>query len=139
MRINNKGVSFISIMVILALFALILRFAIERIIEISIKQNDSNAQATIKLISVALENYAKDHQGAFPSSLSVLTQNNPSYLDKDYIAKSPLKGYEYSCLRLEASGYSCSAVPLKCKFSGKTIYMITTGGLVVSESCSTKE
>lgn len=139
MQTNNKGVSFIAIMVIAALFALILRFAIERLIEINIKQNDSNAQATIKLISAALENYARDHQGAFPSSLSVLTRNNPPYLDKDYIAKSPLKGYEYSCLRLEASGYSCSAVPLKCKFSGKTIYTITTGGLVVSESCNGRE
>jgi type II secretory pathway pseudopilin PulG len=139
MQANNKGLSFITIMVIIAILALILRFAVERILEITIQQNDSNAQATIKLISVALENYARDHQGTFPGSLSVLTQNNPPYLDKDYIVKSPLKGYEYSCSRLEASGYSCSATPIKCKISGRTVYMVSTGDLVVSEICSPKE
>ncbi len=136
---KQRGLSFITIMIIIALFALVLRFAIERLMKITIQQNESNAQSTLKLISTALENYAKDHSGAFPLDLSVLTHSNPAYLDKDYLSHSPLKGYEYSCSRLEASSYSCSAIPVKCKFTGEKVYTVTTGGLVVAESCRGRE
>jgi len=126
-------------MIVIALFALALRFGIERIIKITIGQNDAFAQATLKLISIALENYAKDHNGVFPDDLSVLIKNNPAYLDKDYITKSPIKGYEYNCSRLEASGYSCLATPTRCGLTGNMLYTVTTAGLVVSEVCSKGE
>jgi len=126
-------------MVTIAVATLVLRIAIERIIKINIVQNESNAQSTLKLISTALENYAKDHQGVFPSNFSDLTQKNPHYLGTDYIAESPVKGYNYNCSRLEPSGYSCSAMPVGCKLSGKIIYTVTTGGVFVSEECTKKE
>jgi len=126
-------------MVIIAILALVLRFAFERIIKITVSQNDVNAQATLRLISTALENYAKDNKGVFPDDLSVLIRNNPQYLDKDYIVKSPIRGYDYNCSRLEALGYSCSATPVKCRLTGNTLYTVTTGGLVVSEGCGGKE
>jgi len=131
--------SFVIIMVIIAITALFSRIAIERIIKINITQDESNAELTLKSIATAIENYARDHLGVFPTSLSVLTQNQPSYLDKSYITQTCLKGYNYSCPRLESSGYSCAAVPLKCKLTGKKIYTITTGGLLVSEECSGNE
>lgn len=128
-----------TIMIIIAFSALILRVAIERIISINIALNESYASEALKLVSAALENYAKDHLGAFPASISILTQDRPAYLDKDYISESPLKGYEYSCLRIDASSYSCSASPVKCNLTGKMNYTITTGGLLISEDCSKKE
>jgi len=136
---NTKARSFVAIMIALAVSSLLLRIAIEKIIKINISQNESNAQTTLKLISTAIENYAQDHLGVFPVNLSVLTQNHPPYLDKDYIAQTPLKGYNYSCPRFEPSGYSCSAIPVKCQLTGKMIYTITTGGLLISEECSKKE
>lgn len=134
-----RGRSFVTIMIIIAIFSLLLRIAIKRIIKINIIQNESQAQTTLKLISAALENYAKDHLGTFPINLFILTKNNPPYLDKNYISASPLRGYEYSCLRLEASGYSCSAVPIQCELSAGMTYTISTGGLLISENCSKKE
>lgn len=126
-------------MVIIAISSLTLRIAIEQIIRINIAQNESNAQTTLKLISAALENYAKDHLGAYPDKSSLLNQDNPRYLDKDYLAESPAKGYDYSCSRLESSGYSCAANPVKCNLTGKMTYTVTTGGLIVSEECIKKE
>lgn len=136
---DNRARSFVMLMMIIAVFSFLLRTVIERIIKINIIQNESGAQATLKLISTALENYSQDNQGVFPASLSLLTQTHPSYLDKDYVAQSPIKGYNYSCLRLEPSGYSCQAIPVKCKITGKIIYTITTAGALVSEECGKKE
>ena len=137
--IDTKARSFVAIMIIIAISSLLLRFGIERIIKISIEKNESDAQATLKLISTALDNYAADNHSLFPASLSVLSQTTPHYIDKDYIDESPIKGYNYSCLRLEASGYSCSANPTSCKLSGTMVYTITSGGLLVSEKCERKE
>jgi type II secretory pathway pseudopilin PulG len=136
---NKKGKSFVTIMIITAVTALILRVAIKQIIKMNIAQNESDASATIRLISAALENYAKENRGIYPVKLSVLTQNKPPYLDKDYIGSSPIKGYDYDCTRLESSGYSCSAVPVKCRLTGKIIYTVITGGSLMSEECVKKE
>jgi len=65
---NIRGKSFITIMIVIAISALLLRIAIDRLIKINIAQNESNAQGTLKLISAALENYAKDHSGAIPQA-----------------------------------------------------------------------
>lgn len=136
---DNKARSFVTIMIIIGISSLILRIAIDRLIKINIAQNESNAQGTLKLISASLENYAQDNHGIYPLSLDVLTKPSPPYLDKDYIAHSPLKGYNYVCLRLEPSGYSCSASPVICNITAETVYTISTTGLLVSERCAKKE
>lgn len=132
---DTQARSLVTIMMIVGISALFLSIAIKQIIKINIAQNESNAQVTLKLISAALENYAKDHLGVFPADLSILIQSKPPYLDKDYVSESPIKGYNYSCLRLEASGYSCSAVPIKCDLTGKMLYTITTGSVLVCAGC----
>ena len=136
---DNHGRSFIIIMLSIAALAFFLRIGIEQIIKINIAQNESNAAGTLKLVSAALENYAKDKDGSFPEKLSLLTQTTPPYLDKDYIEQVPIKGYSYVCSMLTPSDYLCSAVPVKCNVTGKIIYTITTGGLLISEKCSNKE
>lgn len=137
---NNKARSFVTIMIVVAVASLLLRIAIEEVIKLNIEQNESQAQITLKLISTALENYAKDNQGTFPSKFSALFQKTEfPYLDKDYISQSPVKGYNYSCSRIDSSGYNCFTAPLKCGLTGQTIYTITTGGSLISEKCDKKE
>jgi type II secretory pathway pseudopilin PulG len=136
--INKKAKSFVVIMIVIALSALALRMLISEIISVSSSQNESNALSTLKLISAAFENYAKDHQGIYPDKLPVLTQSKPPYLDKDYIQQSPLKGYSYNCSRLDAAGYSCYALPTRCKMTGNVAFTVTTGSLLISEDCDTK-
>ncbi len=136
---DNRAKSFVIIMIIIAISALLLRIVIDSLIKINITQNESQASMTLKYISAALENYAKDNHDIYTSNFSVLTQPRPPYLDKDYITQSPLKGYNYSCPRLEPSGYSCYASPVRCKLTGRMVYTITTGGLLISEECDKKE
>jgi len=136
---NKKARSFVSIMVTIAVIALFLRFSIEQLINLNISQNESNAQDTLKLISTAIENYAKDHHGVFPTNLSVLTQTDPPYIDKEYIGLSYIKGYNYNCLSLDASGYTCQAEPARCGLSGKKIFTITTTGTLTTTECAEKE
>ncbi len=136
---DKKGRSFVTIMLIIAVSALLLRFAIEKIVKFTVSQNESYASLTLKFIAAGLENYAKNNQGAYPASFSALVSQEPKYLDKDYLALSPAKGYSFTCQRLEPSGYSCSAVPLQCRLTGNTVYTIKTGSLLISEQCSRKD
>lgn len=136
---DSKAKSFVTIMIIIAFSSLLLRFIIENLINITIEQNESNAQGTLKLISVAFENYAKEKQGVFPQNFANLNQTTPPYLDKDYIAISPYKGYNYSCPRLELLGYACLAQPVKCQVTGRMNYSVATGGSLVLEPCTKKD
>jgi competence protein ComGC len=136
---NRIARSFVLIMVVIAFAALFLRFVIERIMKMNIAQNESNAAATLKLISTSLENYAKDKKGIFPDSISSLVEAKPAYLEKDYTDGPALRGYLYECPRLEPTGYSCSAAPVKCNVTGKMSYTVSTGGVHLSEECSKKE
>jgi len=100
---NNKARSFVVIMIVIALAALILRIAIVQFINFTVIQNEANAQETLKLIATAIENYAKDHHGVFPTSLEALIQVKPAYIEKEYLSLSYEKGYNFNCLRLETS------------------------------------
>lgn len=135
---NCKARSFVTIMIIVALSALLLRLAAHKLIVYNIEQNQLVAQMNLKLLSTALENYAKDNKNLYPENIDLLTKSKPVYLEKDYLAVPSLRGYEYDCQRLDAGGYNCSATPLDCKFSGKMIYSVSTGGLIIAESCDKK-
>jgi type II secretory pathway pseudopilin PulG len=137
--LGEKARSFVLIMVAIALSALLLRVAIGKIIEITSAQNEVMAQSTLKSIATALDNYARDNQGVYPKALSILSQSKPAYLDKDYSAEPSIKGYGYSCARLDSSGYSCYAFPVKCKLTGSLAFTVTTGNLLISEDCNKKE
>lgn len=136
---DNRGKNFITIMVIIAISAVLLRVITVRVIERNIAQNKTFALGTIKLIAAALENYAKGPKGLYPVSFQALTETKPPYLDKDYITQSSIRGYTYNCSRLEPSGYNCSAAPTICKVTGSAVFTITSGGLLVSEECDKKE
>jgi len=125
----------VTIMMVVAISALLLRLGLHRIIIYRIEQNQLAAQINLKLLSTAIENYAKDNKNIYPLSVELLTKSDPVYLEKDYLALTSLRGYEYDCQRLDAGGYSCTASPLDCKLSGKMVYIISTGGLMMTESC----
>jgi Tfp pilus assembly protein PilE len=136
---DKKGLSLILVMIIIAVSTLLLRIAIEQIVKFNMAQNESNASTNLKLIATALENYAKDSQGFYPAKLVNLVESKAPYLNKNYFSRSSLKGYSYSCMRLEPSSYSCSATPIKCRLSGEKSFTVTTGGILTSEDCRKQE
>ncbi len=136
--LNLKARSFVSIMIVVAFSALLLRLGIHRIIVYQIQQNQLLAQINLKLLSTAMENYAKDNKNVYPVSIDLLTKHVPVYLERDYLAATSLRGYEYDCQRMDAGGYSCTASPVNCKLSGKMVYVVSTGGLIMTENCDKK-
>jgi len=136
---NNHGKSIIALVIVSAVIVLALRIAIEQVVRISIAQNETNALNTLKIISTALENYAKDNSGVFPSSLVTLSETKPEYLNKSYLNQPYMKSYNYNCSRLEQSGYSCSAVPVQCNLTGKKVFIVVTGGSLISEDCNKRD
>ena len=137
-----KGIgakSFVTIMMVIAVSALVIRTVTGALIDMNMGQNESNAEGTLKLIAASLENYSNDHRDKYPSDFSDLTQSRPPYLDKDYVTRSPIKGYQYGCLKLEPSGYDCFARPTRCGLTARMIFRVTTGGQLVSESCERSE
>ncbi len=127
------------IMIVIAMAALVLRIAIVQFFNIRISQNEAGAVETLKLISTAIENYAKDHSGVFPVSLAALVESSPAYIGKEYASLAEEKGYNFNCLRLETSGYTCSASPSRCNYSGRKNFIITTGQAMTAEVCANKE
>jgi len=132
---SSRARSFVTIMIVIALSALLLRMGISRLIIFNIEQNQFVAQSNIKLLSAALESFAKANKGQYPTQISQLTQASPAYLEKDYILASPLKGYEYDCPRLDPAGFNCQAMPEKCQFTGKKVFSVSTEGLTITEDC----
>ncbi|MDD5595782.1 MAG: hypothetical protein PHY94_06015 [Candidatus Omnitrophica bacterium] len=135
---DKSGKNTVTWILLIAVFSLILRSAILQIIRSNITQNESYASVTLKSTSTALENYAKDNHGNFPPSLNVLTESEPAYLNKNYLVNS-IKGYNFNCSRLDPAGYNCSALPVKCNVTGRMVFTISTGGIIVSEECFKKE
>ena len=135
---NLKARSFVSIMIVVAFSVLLLRLGLHRIIVYQIQQNQLLAQINLKLFSTAMENYAKDNKNVYPVSIELLTKSDPVYLQKDYLAANSIGGYEYDCQRLDATGYSCTAAPVNCQLNGKMIYVVSTGGLIMTEDCDNK-
>lgn len=136
---NTRGLTFVTVMIIVALVALFLRFAIELLISWNIAQDEANAEESLKLISTAIENYAEDHLGLYPGNLSALCESEPPYIEKAYTQLGTVKGYVFNCSVLDAGGYSCSAVPSRCHLTGKKIFRVTTGGSLSEEQCSQKD
>ncbi len=136
--INSKARSFVMIMITVGLSALLLRTVIQKVIIYNIERNQSLAQVNLKLFYTALENYAKDNKGVYPTDIKQLTKGNPVYLERDYLSVPSVRGYEYDCRRLDATGYNCSAAPTNCNLTGKKVFTISTGGLIISEDCDKK-
>lgn len=135
---NNKARSFVTIMIAVGLSALLLRTVIQKFIVYNIERNQSLALVNLKLFYTALENYAKDNKGVYPENINQLTKGNPVYLERDYLAVSAIRGYEYDCQRLGPTGYNCSAAPINCNLTGNKVYTMSTGGLIIAEDCDKK-
>ncbi len=124
------------IMLIVAGIALVLRISIEQFMRFNMGKNQSDAVATLKLMSTAMENYARDNNGLYPESIQVLLEATPPYLDRDYVSAVPEKGYSFSCSVVTPKGYSCEGVPTRCALSGDMSYLVSTGGVLVSQKCT---
>jgi len=136
MSLLSKGFTLTGPLISLSIIALLAAIAIPRILKTNMADNESAARATLKTISTALETYAARSGQGYPTDILALIIADPAYLNKNYIADSPVQGYDYVCESLEVNGYSCSAEPQYCGRTGSKIYTITTGGVFTETECT---
>jgi Tfp pilus assembly protein PilE len=91
-----------------------------------IHTNDMSAQVKLRQMSTAIETYAGDHTGNYPTNMDVLHTIEPPYIDENYCAIEE-RGFMYSC-SLWSAGYLFEAHPVEVGVTGTTTFMISTGG-----------
>jgi prepilin-type N-terminal cleavage/methylation domain-containing protein len=128
----KKSVTLIEIIVVMVIIGIMAAIAIPNMAKNQMLGNEAAAQANLKVISAAIENYVavKD---AYPSGEGNLTGANPPYLSHPYCGQS-LQGYSYSCT-FQNTGYSLSAAPTSCGHTGGTTFSVTTGGNLTKAGC----
>ena len=132
----RKGFTLVEIMIVVAIIALLAAIAIPNLLRARITANESAAQANLRTISTALENYAAANNGSYATDESDLLAPNadPPYLNQSFCGNT-IQGYTYSCT-LAATGYTVTATPASCGTSGTKTYTIETGGVLSSANCS---
>lgn len=133
---SSRGFTLVGMMITIAIISSLAVIALPNLIRARMTANESAARATLKTIAVALEtNAAKTGLGYTEDFLS-LTETDPPYLNNNYIAESPVQGYNYVCDTLTVSSYSCRAIPQICNQTGSKTYTVTSGAVFSETDCS---
>ena len=131
-----EGFTLVGMMITLAIIVTLAVIAIPNLIRARMTANESAARATLKTVAVALETHAAKTGLGYPEDFSSLTETEPPYLNNNYIAESPLQGYNYVCDSLSATSYSCSAIPQICNQTGSKTYTVTAGAVFSEKQCT---
>jgi prepilin-type N-terminal cleavage/methylation domain-containing protein len=123
-RSSSKGFTLVEILVVVAIIALLAAIAIPNLLRAKISANESNAKATLKTISTALETFSLAN-GTYPPNVTSLLGQSPPYLTKDYFT-STQAGYDYT-INLTGYTYSVVATPVNSS-QGKATFTMATGG-----------
>ena len=121
-----KGFTLVEIMIVVVIVALLAAIAIPNLLRSRNQAQEAAAQANLKLIANALENYAAINS-QYPTVTSTLMGVTPPYLSTDYFT-GPHAGYTFTH-SLGGYSYLIAAYPA----SGSTTlasFSITTGGIL---------
>lgn len=133
---RKKGFTLVEIMIVVAIVALLAAIAIPNVLRSRVNANEANAQALLRAISTASENFAAANNSTYPATMATLTGANPPYISVDYTANNPNQGYTIACGTFGTAGYSCTATPTTCNTTGTRTFTIRTGGVLTAAACS---
>jgi len=125
----RKGFILVEGIIILTIIALLAVIAVPYLTT-SEKVNAQAAKETLRKLSIAAENYASSHSGAYPVSVAELTESIASagsYCVNATGSTTVVGEYSYACT-LAAGGYTFAASPVIAGASGGVTYTATTGG-----------
>jgi len=113
--------------------ALLAAIAIPNLLRARLMANESNAQATLKTFSTAIEAYRAANNGNYPVNESCLTSAQVPYLHQSYDNKA-VSGYTF-IEDFIPNGYKIIAKPEKCGVTGSKVFSLETSGVLNSRDC----
>ena len=119
---------FIGIFII----GLLAAIAIPNFIRARVAANEAAAREQVKAVTMAIETYAADNKGRYPSSEDDLFSSSVPYLSRSII-KNQIPGYKHS-LSLDSGGYLIKAEPERCFETGNKIFIGRKEG-ISEEAC----
>ncbi len=128
MKFTRKGFTLAEVMIVVGIIAILAAIAIPNLLRSKVSANQTAAQAALKSISTAMENYFSINS-QYPSATTDLTAVNPPYLNNDFFT-GVHNGYAFTST-LSTYEYSIVATPQGSNFGTRT-FTISTGGVLTS-------
>jgi Tfp pilus assembly protein PilE len=128
---SKKGFTLVEIIIILSIIILLAIIALPYLTT-SEKANAMTARGNLYKLSVAAENYASSHSGAYPVSVVELGEyvnSAGSYCANATGVTTVVGEYSYACV-LSGGGYTFTASPVTAGVNGSVTYTATTGGVL---------
>jgi len=116
---------------------IMLAIAIPNILLTRLSANENFAQANLKTISSALENYKENNGGRYPTDEYQLISSKPPYFSQRYNGVK-VNGYILE-EKLTPESYAIIATPISCGFSGSKVFTIKNNGVISSKDCDKSE
>ncbi|MCR4336346.1 MAG: type IV pilin protein [Candidatus Omnitrophica bacterium] len=127
---NKNAFTLIEILIVVAIIAVLIIIAVPNVVRARKNTNESLAQASLKLVSNALENYVAAN-GIYPPQTTDLVTVDPPYLEVDYFT-GVHAGYSFTSV-LSNYSYTVTATPIAPSAASVT-YTMTTGGIISSNN-----
>jgi prepilin-type N-terminal cleavage/methylation domain-containing protein len=128
----KKVFTLVELIIVIVIIGILALIALPKMTQTYRIGNESAAQANLKVMSAAIENYAAT-TGNYPTAEANLTGANPPYLSQAHCGLS-MQGYSYTCT-FAANAYTLNANPVGCGTSGSQKFTIVTGGTLNANGC----
>ena len=129
----KKALTLIELVAVISIIGIIAIIAVPNMGKSQMVAKESAAQANLRIIAAAIENYGTVNNGLYPTAQSDLTGATPPFLNQSYCGNST-GGYTFNCT-LNTDSYILTAAPVTCGMTGAKTYTITTGAVMTANNC----